>query len=252
MLSQKWTKLIKSLQVKKYRKLEQSFVTEGGKSVLELIQSDYKVTIVLVTARFKDENSEILRSKNFAVEIVSEEDLEKLGSFQSNNAALAVAEMKSNHILIPQSNEILLALDGIQDPGNLGTIIRIADWYGIKKLICSEDTVDFYNPKTISATMGSFTRTQLYYCNLIDYLEKYKADVVSYGAFLEGESVYQTHFTSSGIIVMGNEAHGIRPELESVIEKQISIPRFGSAESLNVAIATAIICDNWRRSLHRT
>ncbi|MDJ1472949.1 RNA methyltransferase [Cytophagaceae bacterium DM2B3-1] len=251
MLSQKWTKLIKSLQVKKYRKLEQSFVTEGGKSVLELIQSDYKVTIVLVTARFKDENSEILRSKNFAVEVVSEEELEKLGTFQSNNAALAVAEMKPNQILLPKSNEMLLALDGIQDPGNLGTIIRIADWYGIKKLICSEDTVDFYNPKTISATMGSFTRTQLYYCNLVNYLNEYKSDIISYGAFLEGKSVYETDFTSSGVIVMGNEAHGIRPELEPVIAKKINIPRFGSAESLNVAIATAIICDNWRRSLHR-
>ncbi len=247
MLSQKWTKLIKSLQVKKYRKLEQSFVVEGGKSVLELLKSDYKIQIVLVTERFWQENSHEFASKNFAVEKVTEDELAKLGSFQTNNAALAVAHMLPDTVLRPQANELVLALDGIQDPGNLGTIIRIADWYGISKIICSEDTVDVYNPKTIAATMGSFTRVKLHYCSLIDYLQSIDSQIDTYGAFLEGESIYTSRLSFPGLVVMGNEAHGIRPELEPWIKYKIHIPRFGGAESLNVAIATAVVCDNWRR-----
>lgn len=247
MLSQKWIKLIKSLQIKKYRKLEQSFVVEGGKSVTELLQSSYKITIVLVTERFWQENSHALRSKNFAVEIVTEEELTKLGTFQTNNTALAVAEMPVNERLIPSESELVLGLDGIQDPGNLGTIIRIADWYGITKIVCSEDTVDMYNPKTVSATMGSFTRVRLYYCDLIEYFKIVDGQLITYGAFLEGDSIYTTSLTVPAIVVMGNEAHGIRPELEPWIQQKISIPRFGGAESLNAAIATAIVCDNWRR-----
>jgi len=247
MLSQKWSKLIKSLQIKKYRKTEQSFVVEGGKSVLELIRSDYKITIVLVTERFWQENSVYFDNKNFAVELVTDQELSKLGSFQTNNAALAVAQMKPNQKLSPDSQHILLALDGIQDPGNLGTIIRIADWYGITKIVCSDDTVDLYNPKTITASMGSFTRVLVYYCELREYLQAFANEVVIYGTLLEGKAIYTVPVTAPGIVIMGNEANGIRPELQALIHQKISIPRFGGAESLNVAIATAVVCDNWRR-----
>jgi TrmH family RNA methyltransferase len=136
-------------------------------------------------------------------------------------------------------------LDDIRDPGNLGTILRIADWYGIRKLICSSSTADVYNPKVISASKGSFTRVEWYYCELNAYLKERSVPV--YGAFLDGANVHTHGFEKSGYIVLGNEANGISFEVEQLVSQRITIPRFGGAESLNVGIATAIICDNLRR-----
>ena len=252
MISQKWLKLIKSLQVKKYRKMEQSFVVEGGKNVLELLQSGYEIRLVLATSDFQRQHEAILNRKNAAtqatIEIVSEADLAKAGGLQTNNAALAIAVMKPNLEIMPGTGGLLLAMDGIQDPGNLGTIVRIADWYGIAGIICSEDTVDLHNPKTIAATMGSFTRVPLYYTCLAEYLKESATRTTVYGAFLEGDDVHSAALPPSGIVVMGNEAHGIRDAIAPLIGQKIRIPRYGRAESLNVGVATAIICDNWRRT----
>ena len=252
MISQKWLKLIKSLQVKKYRKMEQSFVVEGGKNVLELLQSGYEIRLLLATADFQRQHEAILNRKNAAtqttVEIVSEADLARAGGLQTNNAALAVAAMQPNLAIMPSASSLLLAMDGIQDPGNLGTIIRVADWYGIAGIICSEDTVDLHNPKTIAASMGSFTRVPLYYTCLAEYLKESATRTPVYGAFLEGDDVHSAGFAQAGILVMGNEAHGIREEIVPYVSRKIHIPRYGGAESLNVGVATAIICDNWRRT----
>lgn len=227
-------------------------MVEGGKNVLELLQSDYEIRLLLATADFQRQYAAILNRKNAAtqatVEIVSEADLARAGGLQTNNAALAVAAMQPNLAIMPSASSMLLAMDGIQDPGNLGTIIRIADWYGIAGIICSDDTVDLHNPKTIAASMGSFTRMPLYYTCLEEYLKKSTTRTTVYGAFLEGDDVHSAGFAQAGIVVMGNEAHGIREEIVPYVSRKIHIPRYGGAESLNVGVATAIICDNWRRT----
>ncbi len=246
-LSLKWVKFIKSLQVKKYRKLEQCFVVEGSKSTLELLHANYTIRMIVGTQAFLQQHAALFTNKNFAIVAVSAEELQKLGSFQTNTTVLAVVEMKPNLPVFPAPHGLTLALDGIQDPGNLGTIIRIADWYGISRIICSEDTVDVYNPKTISATMGSFTRVQVYYTDLAAYLQTYQSELTIYGAFMDGENIHQATVAKNGILVMGNEANGIRDIIQPLVQRQISIPRFGEAESLNVAIATAVLCDNWQR-----
>lgn len=243
MLSKANIKFIKSLQVKKYRKQEQCFVVEGAKSVLELLNSDFEVSKIVGTEEFV---AVLPPLPNVEIHVVSERDLESLGEFQTNNSALAVARMKPNKPLYITSKEFALVLDDIRDPGNLGTIIRTADWYGISKIIASTETADFYSSKVITATMGSFTRISVYYTKLPDYLSVVKQKV--FGAYLEGKNVHQVKFEESGLILIGNESHGISPALERYVSEKITIPRFGKAESLNAAIATSIICDNVMRN----
>lgn len=242
MLSKATIKFIKSLQVKKYRKQEQCFVIEGGKSVEELLASDFEVVNVLGTAEFLSETKAPLRGD---VLEVTEKILETLGEFQSNRTALAIAKIKPNLPIQVSASEYGLVLDDIRDPGNLGTIIRTADWYGISRIIVSPETADFYNAKVISATMGSFTRVQLYYTDLTAYLSG--CDLPVYGAFLEGKNVHSVAFKSGGLIVIGSESHGISAEVERFITEKITIPRFGAGESLNAGVAAAVICDNIRR-----
>jgi RNA methyltransferase, TrmH family len=246
MLSKNTLKFIKSLQQKKFRKQEQLFFVEGSKNVTELLQSDYEVSHVLFTQQFFDENSSLLKSIKADTFEVTQKTLESIGSFQSNDAALAVAKMKPNKAFDLSSDEWVIALDDVKDPGNLGTIIRIADWYGIQKLLLSEESAEVYNPKVLHASMGSFTRIQFFYTDLKNELIKKNLPV--YGALLEGKSIYETDFGKGGIILMGNESKGISHELEKLVDHKITIPRFGKAESLNVAVATAIFCDNIKRS----
>ena len=245
MLSKNQIKYINSLQQKKFRQEYQSFVVEGAKSVVELLSSDFELESLYVTEDFYKETKPLLDKQPLSAEIVGQAELEKAGTFSSNNAALAVAKMKSNQELLLNDTEYALVLDEIRDPGNLGTIIRIADWYGIQKIICSKGTVDLYNPKVISSTMGSFTRVSLFYTDLVKYLKGQQKPI--YGAFLDSENVHTLKFAPSGYIVIGNEANGISEAVEEVVTHKITIPRFGGAESLNAGIATAVICDNLRR-----
>jgi TrmH family RNA methyltransferase len=242
MLSKADIKYIKSLQIKKYRKHEQRFTVEGAKSVQELLNSDFTVHQVIGTAEFL---SNIRPGEGTELIEVSEKILEGLGEFQSNNTVVAVAGMKTNRSFQLEAREFGLVLDDIRDPGNLGTIIRTADWYGINHIIASEETADFYNPKVISATMGSFTRMNIFYTSLPEYLSNTKAKV--FGAFLDGKDVHGITFDAGGLIVIGNESRGISPDVERCVTDRITIPRVGKAESLNAAIATAVICDNIRR-----
>lgn len=243
MLSKAKIKFVKSLQLKKYRKQEQCFVVEGLKSVRELLSSDFEIVTLLVTKEFREKNR--LPSSAEIIE-VTEKELESLGEFQSNDSALAVAKMRTLNDLDIKRDEFALVLDDIRDPGNLGTIIRTADWYGITKIIASEETADFYNPKVIASTMGSFTRCQILYTDLIAYLKSKNGRSV-FGAFLDGKDVHEVNFGSEGFIVIGNESRGISDELANFITNRITIPRYGNAESLNAAMATGIICDNLRR-----
>jgi TrmH family RNA methyltransferase len=246
MISKNLLKYIHSLQLKKFRKTHNAFLVEGAKSVTELLESDFQVQTVLTTADFVQKNNFLFKNPSFECYIITEDELAKAGTFQTNDAALAVAAIKPNDPVYVQGNEYVLMLDDVRDPGNLGTIIRIADWYGIKKIICSEQTADWYNPKTIAASMGSFTRVKGYYCKLDEYLKQAESIPV-YGAFLDGENIHHVRFPEKGIVVMGNESNGISAELGRKISHKVSIPAFGKAESLNVAIATAVICDNIRR-----
>ncbi|MEL7002476.1 MAG: RNA methyltransferase, partial [Bacteroidota bacterium] len=188
---------------------------------------------------FLKENPELSRYDNLFESTPKE--LSSIGTFKTNNSALLVAKMKPN-LGFKIDDEYVIALDGINDPGNMGAIIRIADWYGINKIVASEDTVDFYNPKVIAASKGSFNRVRVFYTDLIKYFDAQKVDV--FGASMKGQNIHSMSFPNKGIIVMGNEANGISTNLDKSIHYKITIPRFGAAESLNVAMATSIICDN--------
>lgn len=251
MLSKNRIKYINSLKIKKYRQVHEAFLVEGAKSVLELFDSDFEIEFVLVTQEFQQKYSSILTRHNVALETVTPQELEGLGSFQTNDSCLAVAKTKENAFLSPAAGEYMLLLDDVRDPGNLGTIIRVADWYGITKIVCSRDTTDVYNPKVIAAAKGSFTRVNLYYTDLTQYFEKIKdvkRQVV--GAFLGGSSLYEFKYPANGgIIIMGNESNGISEQVAQFVTDKIMIPRFGAAESLNVGIATAVMLDNMRRQV---
>jgi TrmH family RNA methyltransferase len=199
------------------------------------------VVLVAGTADFLDRQP----VQKGEVVLATEAELKELGEFQSNNAALAVARMKPNDRLGVSTEEFALVLDDIRDPGNLGTILRTADWFGIHKVIASEETADCYNAKVITATMGSFTRTRIYYTSLEDYLPRTGMRI--FGAYLNGQSIHQVNFGRGGLILIGNESRGISPQLEPFVTDKVTIPRYGQAESLNAAIATAVFCDNLRR-----
>jgi TrmH family RNA methyltransferase len=241
MLTKTHTKFIKSLQLKKFRQKEGLFIVEGAKNTLELLNSSYKLKDLIVSEDFFKIHQKKINSSDNTPILVKEKELNALGSFQSNSDALAVVYEKNppNY----DAGGFDLVLDDIRDPGNLGTIIRLADWYGIKNIICSETTAEFYNPKVISASMGSIFRINLYRRDLKEFLSEYKNRKI-YGALLEGKNVHQVKFEANGLLVIGNESHGIQKELIPLISEKVTIPKIGQAESLNAAMATAIICDN--------
>lgn len=240
MMSKSVAKFIKSLQLKKYRKQEQLFLVEGLKSTLEVINSDFNVKTVLCTEQFYQQFSGLL----IGIETlqVSEKQLTEVGTLKSNNAALAVVEMQSNKMEALDSDRLYLALDDINDPGNLGTILRVADWYGIDTILASNETAEFYNPKVISSSKGSFTRVKMIYGGLEQLIKQIGLPV--YGTFMSGDNIHTTKFKKGAIIVFGNEANGISSAIEKLVDYKITIPKIGGAESLNVAMAAAIVCDN--------
>jgi TrmH family RNA methyltransferase len=248
MISKGLLKYIRSLQIKKYRGLHQAFTVEGEKSVAELLQSGFELETLLATDKFLGKHTHLLR-KGFEVVPVTEEELSKAGSLESNNAALAIAKMRPTTDFSWQDHAFVLALDEVRDPGNLGTIIRIADWYGLTDLVLSENSADFYNQKVISATMGSFTRIMPHYVDLAPFLARRPRNVPVYGAALEGENIHRLTLHPQGVLVMGNESHGIRPEIMQQVTKPLHIPGRGGAESLNVGTATAILLDNFFRNI---
>jgi len=246
MLSKARIKYIKSLQLKKYRKQEQCFVVEGEKSVLELLRSDFDVLQLLATTEFLKREDKFLQSFTGEILEVNPNELAAVSEYSTNDAALAVARMKQNRAPVIKPDSFVLMLDDLRDPGNLGTILRTADWYGINTLLASEETAEMYNSKVIQSSMGSFTRVSIFYTNLVEFLSTNKLPV--FGAFLEGSNVHDVEYGRSGIVVIGNEARGISEAVEKFVTHRITIPKYGNAESLNAAMATAVICDNIRRS----
>lgn len=243
-LSNKQAKFIKSLRLTKFRRQESVFVVEGTKNVRALLASQYTVQMIVGTSDFLDHHSTLWQHDTaiFQTDAVT---LASLGTFTTNKAALAVAHIPPQTLLPPPSNTWGLVLDNIQDPGNLGAIVRIADWYNIPALICSPSTVDLYNPKVLHASMGSFMHVQVYYTPLPTFLESTSWPIL--GAFTTGDNIHRTPLPYPGLIIIGNESKGINPAVTLHIQQRISIPRYGQAESLNAAMAAAIVCDNWQR-----
>ena len=243
MLSKSQIKLITSLKQKKYRQQHGFFVVEGIKTIKELLQSNWVLHALYTTESFNNSAN----PDNYRDEVlISETDLKRISFLTTPNKALAVFKIPES---IPiDHNGLILALDSIRDPGNLGTIIRLCDWFGVKDLVCSKETVDCFNPKVIQATMGSITRVNISYVDLVAFIKE--SEMPIYGAFMEGEMLYTKKLSPKAILVMGNEANGVSKEVEALINEKISIPRFGdlqATESLNVATATAIILSEFRR-----
>ncbi|MDP2088764.1 MAG: RNA methyltransferase [Flavobacteriaceae bacterium] len=240
MLSKNNIKLIKSLEHKKFRIQHQLFVVEGLKSVQEFLKSDFQLEkIYMVDANFKIDTAD-------KIKIVTVDELKKISFLKTPHQVLAVFKIPS--VQKANSNNLILALDSINDPGNLGTIIRLCDWFGVEQLICSKDTVDCFNPKVVQSTMGSLTRVKLFYTDLKEFISNYKGEV--FGSFMDGNNIYKIELPKKGIIIMGNEANGISAEIEKLITQKISIPAFGNhqeTESLNVATATAIVLSEFKR-----
>ncbi|MEL0457509.1 RNA methyltransferase [Flavobacteriaceae bacterium SZ-1-7] len=238
MLSKNQIKLITSLNQKKYRQQHGLFVAEGVKTIKELLQSNLQLHALYTTAAFNiDAKDEVL---------ISEKDLKRISFLKTPNTALAIFKIPAAKPI--EDNALIVALDAVRDPGNLGTIIRLCDWFGVKDLVCSNETVDCYNPKVVQATMGSITRVNISYLDLKTFLMTNKSPV--FGAFMEGENVYPKQLPQNAVLVMGNEANGISKEIEEIITEKISIPQFGNlqeTESLNVATATAIFLSEFRR-----
>ena len=248
-LSKKRATSIRQLALKKHRLAQDAFVLEGKKSIQALLAADYAIQCIVGTPSFFVANQDIVASLPKETEIFEAKQalLSGLGSFVHNHEVLAVAAIPKPTQPDPSPAGITLALDGIQDPGNFGTIIRIADWYGIATILCSRTTVDLYNPKVLQASMGSFVRVHIHYVDLALYLQS--ANLPILGAMLDGKAVHDFLFPAHGILVIGNESHGIQPAVQQTFTAAIAIPRYGHANSLNAATATAVLCDNWKRNL---
>lgn len=241
MVSKNQIKLITGLVQKKYRKQYQLFFAEGVKVIEELLQSNFELEQIFQT---KPMFVNVPESKKV---LVSESELKKISALATPNDCLAVFKIPQEKPIA--ANGLVIALDDIRDPGNLGTIIRLCDWFGIGQILCSEQTVDVYNPKVVQATMGSIARVNISYVDLESYLSKTQMPV--FGTFMEGENVYKKQLPQEGIIVLGNEANGISKGIEATVSQKIAIPRFGNlqlTESLNVATATAIVLSEFRRN----
>lgn len=238
MLSKSQIKLITRLKQKKYRTTDGFFVAEGFKVVNELLDSTLELHHLFTL--------EPINSYAEKQTIITEAELKKISFLTTPNKVLAVFKIPEHKTI--ETKKLIVALDDVRDPGNLGTIIRLCDWFGIRDLVCSIGTVDCYNPKVIQATMGSITRVNISYLNLNNFLTETETPV--FGAYMDGKNVYKSELPKQGILIMGNEANGISQEIEKQVTQRISIPRFGdlqATESLNVATATAILLSEFKR-----
>lgn len=241
MLSKTLVKYIQNLSRKKFRDDEKRFIAEGPKVVQELLDAvPGNLANLFATRKWLDENrSSLGKTAKDLIHEITEEDLSRISSLTTANAVLAIFKQLDEVTNPDTKGKISLMLDGIQDPGNFGTIIRIADWFGVKHIICSEDCVDMYNPKVIQSTMGSITRVSVTYTKLTEWLQEQKSP--TYAAVLNGDNIFDGKPVPEGIVIIGNESKGISSEIAAMASHKISIPRTGKAESLNAAVATGII-----------
>jgi len=241
-ISKNQSKIITSLSQKKYRQKHKLFIAEGVKVVNELLNSSFEIDTLFAVDDFQTDISvnKITR--------ILEKDLQKISNLKTPNKVLGLFKIPDEKPL--QKNGLIVALDDINDPGNLGTIIRLCDWFGVSQLLCSKETVDCYNQKVVQASMGSLTRISITYIDLETYLSA--STLPTFIADMDGENVYKSQLPKEGLLIMGNEANGVSDEIKVLIKNKISIPRFGETqetESLNVATATAILLSEFKRSL---
>jgi TrmH family RNA methyltransferase len=249
MLSKSFEKYANSLKQKKQRMGLRRFIAEGEKSCTELLHSNLKIEKIVALPEWIAANESLLKKHESIIVSASELEIKRISSLSTPSPVLLVAEIPSGKIDKQVVNENLnLVLDNIRDPGNMGTIIRIADWFGIPYIFCTPDSVDIYNPKVIQATMGSIARVRVFEMNIAELFDEFPS-LTRYGADVKGENIFQLTLSNKGFIVIGNESHGISSNLASFIEQKISIPKTGNAESLNAAVATAIICAEFTRRM---
>jgi len=245
MLSKSQISFVKSLHQKKYRKEHGLFLVEGIKSIQEFLVSKYQIQTIFYNKEFAHLLPKLPTNINLFE--VNNAELDKISTLQTPQGFLAVVSSPKKNVIQAKDlrNQFTLVLDGVQDPGNLGTIIRTADWFGFKYIICSEDTVEAFNPKTVQATMGSLARVEIFYQNLEKLIDEVKIPI--FCALLDGKSIYKTDWGNEGLIILGNEGKGISKELLVKVNQPVTIPRIGEAESLNVAVSTAIFCSELTR-----
>ncbi|WP_278589987.1 TrmH family RNA methyltransferase [Capnocytophaga ochracea] len=240
MLSKNQVKLIQKLQQKKYRNELNLFIVEGKKSIVEFLQAGYRLELLIAIEVF----ATALNGQ--PITLVSKEELRKVSSLKNPDEGLAIFHQRQHKGILQEG--VILALDNVQDPGNLGTLIRLCDWFGIETLICNSQTVDCYNPKVVQASMGSLTRVAVHYVDLAGFLATCALPL--YAMDLDGENLYTTEFPEDCVLILGNEANGISPEVRALADGIITIPRFGKlqqTESLNVAMAGAIVVSQVRK-----
>lgn len=250
MLSKNKQKYLRSLAFKKHRDADNCFIAEGPKVVEELLPH-FHCCLLAGTADFLARHAD---ARADATEHITQQELEQVSSLKTPREAIAVFRKKEETAPRPSElfpGSLCLALDSVQDPGNLGTIVRLADWFGVDSIFCSPDCADAYSPKTVQATMGALARVHIYYIELHSFLSEASRSVPVYGTFLEGENIYEKTLTPGGILVMGNEGKGISPRLAGCIRQRLLIPNYPAgrptSESLNVAVATAVACAEFRR-----
>lgn len=246
MLSKARIKQVRALEMKKYRNAQQLFVAEGNKLVADLMKV-FECEWMAARPSWVEAQPDLCTGE---VIEVRDDEMRKISLLKTPQDVLAVFSRPTYRLDEADPNsQLILALDGIQDPGNLGTIIRMADWFGIAHVVCSTDTADAFGPKAVQATMGALARVHIHYADLVEYLKQYRTPC--YGTFLDGENLYRKKLSPNGILVMGNEGNGIRPAVEAQINERLFIPNFPEghecAESLNVAVAAAVVCAEFRR-----
>ncbi|MEN8122032.1 MAG: RNA methyltransferase [Bacteroidota bacterium] len=249
MISKAKIKLIQSLKYKKNRDKHGLFVAEGKKTIEELLETKLSAVEIFGTQKVL---SQLAIQKEITITEASNSEIKKITHLSTPTEIVGLFRIPENDLTNSFRTNFVLVLDGVQDPGNLGTIIRLADWYNIKSIVCSENSVDAYNPKVIQSTMGSIFRVKVYYTDLLPFIEQAKRNEFTlYGSFMNGESIYTKSFDEKKMLIMGNEGKGISSEIEKLMDKKISIPTFfnegDGPESLNVAIASAIIVSEMKR-----
>lgn len=249
MISKSLLKQIKALELKKFRNESGLFIAEGSKTVLDLLELGIKAEKLIATEEWLREHSV---KSDCEVIVASDDEMKKASLLRTSQGVMAIFHQQHNVIdsTVPE-RELCLALDNVQDPGNLGTIIRIADWFGIENIYCSIGCVDAYNPKTVQATMGAIGRVKIHYINLPEFIKSLDKKVPVYGTFLDGNDIYSGELSGNGLIIMGNEGNGISEECGRLVSERLLIPNYpagrATSESLNVSVATAIICSEFRR-----
>ncbi len=241
MLSKSNQKHLNSLKVKKYRYKNSAFVVEGEKIVQELLQSNWTIRQILAVEDWLMAHESLLKPRTERMIAISEKELRQISNLHTPNKVFAEVEMPTPSLKRLSFRQHCLMLDHLQDPGNLGTIIRIADWFGIEAIVCSKDCVDVYNTKVVQSAMGSLFHLPIVYEDLTEILAQYPQQT-AYGAFLQGDSIKTIDWNNKGWLIIGNESKGIRPYLHDHITQRITIPRLGQAESLNAAVAAGVIC----------